>query len=105
MKPFSIRRAVCLAVALIGALGGPVPVSAQDTSELSTVAVASNQEPEASATAGTQSEAAAEVLPMSMRPLYHVYAAFGLAWLLIFGYAVSLRRRMAALEREVDLLS
>lgn len=42
------------------------------------------------------------VLPASKRPYYHIFAAFGLAWLLVFGYTMSVRRRLAALEKEAE---
>lgn len=44
------------------------------------------------------------VLPRLMRPFYHVFAAFGLAWALILGYVVSVRRRIDRLEAEVQRL-
>jgi CcmD family protein len=61
--------------------------------------------PPATSGAAPSAQAPTEVLPLSMRPFYHVFAAFGLAWLLIFGYAVSVRRRLASLEREVERLT
>jgi CcmD family protein len=42
--------------------------------------------------------------PRTMRAYWHVFAAFTLAWLLVFGYAISLGRRFRSLEREVDAL-
>lgn len=109
MKAISYRNALTSVIAMLlvalslsaGVLSAqPVSVAA---SEASSVMLASAQDDAAPSATG-QAEHGVEVLPMSMRPLYHVYAAFGLAWLLIFGYAVSLRRRMTALEREVEQL-
>lgn len=40
--------------------------------------------------------------PRTLRAQVHVYAAFTLAWLLVFGYAVSLGRRFARVERELE---
>ncbi|HEX6749838.1 MAG TPA: CcmD family protein [Longimicrobium sp.] len=42
--------------------------------------------------------------PATMRAYWHVFAAFAIAWLAIFGYAISLGRRFRNLEREVDAL-
>lgn len=39
--------------------------------------------------------------PRSMRAYWHVFIAFGLTWLLLLGYIVSLGRRFSQLEREV----
>ena len=46
----------------------------------------------------------AQAPPRTLRAYWHVFAAFTIAWLLLFGYAVSLGRRFRALEREVDSL-
>jgi CcmD family protein len=42
--------------------------------------------------------------PRTLRAYWHVFAAFTIAWLLLFGYAISLGRRFRNLEREVDSL-
>lgn len=39
--------------------------------------------------------------PRTMRAYWHVFIAFAVTWLLLFGYALSLGRRWARLEREV----
>jgi len=39
--------------------------------------------------------------PRTLRAYWHVFIAFALTWLLLFGYAISLGRRWARLEREV----
>ena len=35
------------------------------------------------------------------RPYWHLFAAFGVAWIALFGYAVSLNRRFQRLEEQV----
>ncbi|HEU4561456.1 MAG TPA: CcmD family protein [Longimicrobium sp.] len=45
---------------------------------------------------------AASTPPATLRAHWHVYIAFTLAWLLVFGYALSLGRRFARLERELN---
>ena len=42
--------------------------------------------------------------PRTLRAQSHVYIAFAVAWLLLFGYALWLGRRFARLERELDRL-
>jgi CcmD family protein len=37
----------------------------------------------------------------TLRPYWHVFIAFALAWALLFGYALSLGRRFGRLEREL----
>lgn len=39
--------------------------------------------------------------PRTLREYTHVFAAFALAWILLFGYVVSLGRRWSAVEREL----
>jgi CcmD family protein len=39
--------------------------------------------------------------PRTMQAYWHVFIAFAMTWLLLFGYAISLGRRWARLEREV----
>lgn len=39
--------------------------------------------------------------PRTLRAYWHVFAAFTIAWLLVFGYALSLGRRFSKLEREI----
>ncbi|HYH83533.1 MAG TPA: CcmD family protein [Longimicrobium sp.] len=42
--------------------------------------------------------------PRTLRAYWHVWIAFTLAWLLLFGYAVSLGRRFGRVERELDAM-
>jgi CcmD family protein len=42
--------------------------------------------------------------PRTLRAYWHVFAAFAIAWVLLFGYLVSIGRRFRTLEREVDTL-
>jgi CcmD family protein len=46
-----------------------------------------------------------EMPPRTLRGLVHVFAAFALTWLLVFGYVLSLGRRFARLDEEVSALS
>lgn len=43
--------------------------------------------------------------PPTMRAYWHVFAAFAIAWALLFGYAIFLGRRFATLERELRRLA
>jgi CcmD family protein len=42
--------------------------------------------------------------PRTLRAYWHVFAAFAIAWILLFGYALSLGRRFANVERELRRL-
>ncbi|HEX8906873.1 MAG TPA: CcmD family protein, partial [Longimicrobiaceae bacterium] len=42
--------------------------------------------------------------PRTLRAYWHVFVAFTIVWLLVFGYAFSLGRRFRKLEHEVDAL-
>jgi CcmD family protein len=42
--------------------------------------------------------------PATLRAYWHVFAAFAIAWILLFGYALSLGRRFARVERELQRL-
>ena len=42
--------------------------------------------------------------PRTLRAHWHVFVAFTLAWALLFGYALSLGRRFARLERDLQLM-
>jgi CcmD family protein len=44
------------------------------------------------------------IQPRSMRPYWHVFLAFALVWLLLFGYALTVGRRFGRLEEEVRRL-
>ncbi|MBI4540427.1 MAG: CcmD family protein [Gemmatimonadetes bacterium] len=37
----------------------------------------------------------------TLRPYWHVFIAYGLVWLIILGWVVSISRRLARLEREL----
>ena len=43
--------------------------------------------------------------PRTLRAYWHVFAAFAIAWILLFGYALSLGRRFANVERELRRLA
>ncbi len=38
----------------------------------------------------------------SMRPFWHVFIAYAIAWALIFGWVVSLARRLGQVARELE---
>ncbi len=42
--------------------------------------------------------------PATMRAYAHVFAAYALAWILLFGFVVSIARRFARVEREARAL-
>ncbi|HET7322543.1 MAG TPA: CcmD family protein [Longimicrobiaceae bacterium] len=42
--------------------------------------------------------------PRTLRAYWHVFAAFAVAWVLLFGYALTIGRRFGALDREIRRL-
>jgi CcmD family protein len=42
--------------------------------------------------------------PRTLRAYWHVFTAFAVAWILLFGYALSLGRRFTRVERELQRL-
>jgi CcmD family protein len=48
--------------------------------------------------------AARSTPPRTLRAHAHVYAAFAVTWLLLFGYAISIGRRARRLEDELNAL-
>ncbi len=47
-------------------------------------------------------EAQAPAGARQMRHFWHVFAAFGIAWILVFGWAVSIARRLARVEEKLN---
>jgi CcmD family protein len=42
--------------------------------------------------------------PRTLRAYWHLFIAFAVTWVLIFGYTVLIGRRLARIERELDEL-
>ena len=95
------RLAAVAAAALTLSLAPAARLAAQDS--VATAPAASTQAPAAAPAASSALPGAdIEHQPRTMRAYWHVFAALTLAWLLVFGYAISLGRRFRSLEREVD---
>lgn len=90
-----------LAILVSGALEGASLVAQIDTSSIAQESVGAVMEPAPAPVAAPEGP----LLPRSMRPFYHLFASFALSWLLILAYAVSVRRRMAQLEEELQRLA
>ncbi|HEX8242972.1 MAG TPA: CcmD family protein [Longimicrobium sp.] len=100
MRP---TRLVLLA-ALIAALvlsPAPAPLAAQGAAP---AAAQAGPPPEAAPAQQAPGGAAYQGPPRTLRAYWHVFIAFTLAWLAMFGYALSLGRRFRNLEREVDAM-
>jgi CcmD family protein len=68
-------------------------------------AVAQDSIPAATAVAQPTAPAyGVQTPPATLRAYAHVFIAFGLAWLALFGYALSLGRRFRRLEQDIDSL-
>lgn len=101
--------AFLLAVVVL-AVGAPVGALAQDrdtpvSSEAGVTAGELAQSPAAERPVYSAIEAAQVTQagpPRTLRAYWHVFIAFAVTWLLLFGYALSLGRRWAALERQLQ---
>lgn len=89
-------RLLAVALALLLA-GAPPALRAQEPSPAAAQAAAL-QAPPTEARTGIPQRAAP---PRTLRDYTHVFAAFAIAWLLLFGYVVSLGRRWSRVEREL----
>ena len=105
MRIHRSRLALALAVA-IGLSFGGTPAHAQDSAAVAPQAAA----PAPTSAATTASSPASSGLPTepapprTLRAYKHVWIAFTLAWVLLFGYVVSVGRRFSKVEREVESL-
>ncbi|HVG46306.1 MAG TPA: CcmD family protein [Longimicrobium sp.] len=98
MRPSRFHRlAAVIAAALALALAPAPRAFAQDAPGAVTAATT---QPGAGALPGEQAPAP----PRTLRAYWHVFIAYALAWLFLFGYALSLGRRFRNLERDVDQL-
>lgn len=101
-----------LVIAAVAALfsGWPASATAQAGGSGSPVEVAAAAGVEA-APQTAPAEPVASGLPerapqaRTMRAYWHVFAAFAITWLLLFGYAVTIGRRFGRLEEEIRRLS
>lgn len=99
-------RFALAAAALLPFAPAPTRALAQETS--TTIAPAGETAPGAPLTAAPEQAATSSGLPATtappatLRAHWHVYIAFTIAWLLVFGYVISLARRFGRLERELN---
>ncbi|HEX9940125.1 MAG TPA: CcmD family protein [Longimicrobium sp.] len=107
MRILRPTRFALAAAALLAFAPAPVRMLAQETS--TTSAPAGETAPGAPLTAAPEQAAATSSgLPASvtaartLRAHWHVYTAFTIAWLLVFGYVISLARRFGRLENELN---
>ena len=99
MRPTRFPRLAAVIAAALALSGAPsaAPAFAQGSPP---AAAAAAQAPAGGALPAEQASAP----PRTLRAYWHVFIAFTLAWLFLFGYALSLGRRFGRLEREVDSL-
>ena len=102
---------------LAAALAGPAAAQSADpnapvsSDAAGAVAEPSPQDASAAAAAQPGYPAGGSALPeraappRTLRAYWHVFAAFAVTWVLLFGYALSLGRRFGRLDEEVRRLS
>jgi CcmD family protein len=100
-------RTVLLLVAALLLAGPPAPAAAQDAPAPAAAAPVTNESP-APAAYGSSAPAATGLArpapPRTLRAYWHLFVAFAVAWVLIFGYTVAIARRFGRIERELDAL-
>jgi CcmD family protein len=101
-------RLILLAAALVSAplavSAAPALARAQATAPAASADTAGppiTAAPAAGSTHGLPIQAAP---PRTLRAYWHVFVAFTLAWVMVFGYALWLGARFSKLEREVESL-
>lgn len=103
MRPLTLLRAA--AVAALLSLS-PLPAAAQEgAAPVSAPAVDAPASPATGAPAAYDAAAQPSGLParpQTLRPYWHVFIAFTLAWLLLFGYVVTLARKLGRIERDLQ---
>jgi CcmD family protein len=99
-RPTRFHRLAAVIAAAFALSIGPsaAPASAQTTTSRAEAAVSQP------AAGGVLPGEQAPAPPRTLRAYWHVFIAFALAWLFLFGYAVSLGRRFRKLEQDVDAL-
>jgi CcmD family protein len=102
-RPTRFLRFAALAAALSLA-AAPAPVRAQAPAATSAPAQASPASAPASATSSGLPADQEPAPPRTLRAYTHVWIAFTLVWIAMFGYALTLGRRFRKLEEEVDSL-
>ena len=75
------------------------PAPSVEQTEANQAEVPTYQEP--SGTSGLPARAAP---PRTLRAYWHLFGAFAITWILLFGYALSVGSRMARLDEEVRRL-
>jgi len=107
MLPTRLLR-LALAAALLAPTAAPARALAQDAPAAAATTSASGDSatgaPLAAAPATPGNASGLPVAagpPRTLRAYWHVFTAFTVAWLLVFGYAISLGRRFGRLEREI----
>jgi len=81
---------------------------AEERTQDATAQAGAAQTTDATQAAGVQAPAAASGLqratpPRTLRAYWHVFIAFAVAWVLLFGYVVTLAQRFKRLEEQVGV--
>jgi CcmD family protein len=101
----NIRTALVALLASFVLLAVPAQAVAQETAP-APAAAAQPAPQEPIFTAASPAETATGLprtgVDRTMRGYWHLFIAFAVTWLLLFGYAISLGRRFSALERKLE---
>lgn len=94
-----MRRIRIVLIALLALLAAPSAARAQ----ADTGAATTTYQP--APVGGASALPAREAPPRSLRAYWHVFIAFAIAWVLLFGYVVLIARRSRRLEEQLDGLA
>lgn len=103
MRP--IRIVLLALFALLAAPAMGPSAGAQAPAATSTEASAPTPAPPADAAQTGSAALPRYTPPRTMRAYAHVFAAFTIAWLLLFGYVVFIARKFRRVEEQVDALA
>jgi CcmD family protein len=103
MRP--IRIVLLALFALLAAPAAGPSAGAQAPAATSTEASAPTAAPAADAAQTGSAALPRYTPPRTMRAYTHVFAAFAIAWVLLFGYVVFIARKFRRVEEQVDALA
>ncbi|CAN5687235.1 hypothetical protein BH23GEM6_BH23GEM6_05210 [soil metagenome] len=102
-----IRRFTLLLGVLVLLGSAPVQLAAQASGSPTVEMHSSQASPSVSAPTqeGFRAIQAQQAADRTMRGYWHLFIAFALTWLVLFGYVISLGKRFSRLEAELDRLA
>lgn len=98
-------RIVLLALFALSAAPAAAPLAAQEPAATSAPAATPPSAPATQAAQTGSSALPRYTPPRTLRAYAHVFVAFAVAWVLLFGYVVFLSRKFRRVEEQVEALA